>query len=305
MQREIEDPTLNERDEEQHPAFGRVVVNRVNSTPGAVLFDSDIRHGEYVRLTVHAARRKRDLNQDWIYADDELIEIQLTLAQWASMVSSFGNGGGVSCTITERRKYDGPFLIPALRFKSRMAIATDETVTTAEKVFGRIRETFKAYKTTKKAPELRALELAIDHAAGNIQFATKSLTEYVETSVQHARADIEAMVNQHARSIGIDPVDVLQSLASETQAATPQIEQAPYVWKVGDPVLTADDVKSLPIGTRFALTTTRSYLPTSRLYYTRVNGGVITHMGSHYPTEAFGFVTDEAYEVTHLPAEEA
>lgn len=52
MARQVVEPTLDERGDEQHPAWIMVGASRVSSTRGAVLFDSDILHQHYVIVRV-------------------------------------------------------------------------------------------------------------------------------------------------------------------------------------------------------------------------------------------------------------
>src|SRR6476646_10686413 len=84
---------------ESHPAWGLVSAHRVSSTPGAVLFDSDIQHQHYMQITLRRASRDRGLSRDWIHEEGPtLIESNMSEAQWAAFVSST-NTSGVPCTI--------------------------------------------------------------------------------------------------------------------------------------------------------------------------------------------------------------
>jgi len=75
--RTTQEPTVGERGEETHPGFGMIGASRVSiSPPGTNLFDSDIMHAHTIRIRIHSASRKRDLNHDWIHADKEYIEVE-------------------------------------------------------------------------------------------------------------------------------------------------------------------------------------------------------------------------------------
>lgn len=55
--RDVEAPTTRPDGEETHPAWAMVAANRVTcSAPGAVLFDSDIRHQHYVTVRLSPRR---------------------------------------------------------------------------------------------------------------------------------------------------------------------------------------------------------------------------------------------------------
>src|SRR5437868_8231795 len=120
--REIVEPTQTERGE-QHPAFGMIGASRVShSPPGAVLFDSDVQHQHYVVVRVRTAARRRDLNRDYLYADQQIVEVAMSEAQWASFVSSMNTGDGVPCTLTAR----GLEPVPGMPYAPRLQESMDE-----------------------------------------------------------------------------------------------------------------------------------------------------------------------------------
>jgi hypothetical protein len=209
--------TTNDQGDEVHPAFGNITVHRSSASGGRhggmILFDSEIPHNELMTVRVTRATRRRNLNNDWIHSDNNtLLEIQMSLAQWASFVSSMNSGGGVPCTI---RATETEQNVPGLEFAPRLALSVEETRSAAKKAFAEIKEARDTYEAHKTAANLRALHYAIENATSNIDYATKTLTEHTENVVQKARADVEAMVVQHAKTLGINPSDVrMQSITA-------------------------------------------------------------------------------------------
>lgn len=192
---------------EHHPAFGLISVNRSQGTP-RVLFDSDIQHGHTVHITIYEADRTRDLNHDSIFAKSRegiLAEVEMSEAQWASFVSSMGQGDGVPCTV---RRKQGDWDIPGLPHAPRMAEQMAEVRNAADKALEKIREAFAAVEERPNKSNIRALKIAIEHMPANMAFAAQSLTDYTENVVQRATADIEAMVIAKAKYLGIDPAEV-------------------------------------------------------------------------------------------------
>lgn len=226
MPRSVQEPTTRVHDEsyrkgaveEKHPAFGLVKASRVSSTPGAVLFDSEIRHREYVVLSVKRASRTRDLNRDWIHDDGraDLISIALSEAQWASLVSSFGSSG-VPCTI---QATETDHQVPGLPFAPRLEQSVAEVTDAADKTYARVKEALAAVEEKPTKANIRNLRLAVDHVGANLEFAAESLTQHVENVVQKARFDIEAMVSAHAESLGLTSADMptLALTAGEDEA---------------------------------------------------------------------------------------
>lgn len=206
------EPTLNEHGDETHPAFGMVSVSRITSTPPATLFDSEIQHGQFIRLTLNRATRKRDLARDWLHGESaDLVVIDMSEAQWASLVSSI-NTSGVPVTI---RALPGQRNLPGLVFNSRLALSAKEATSSAAKTFEEIRERVadlveiesRKHGVKERREAVRALQRAVTNVGPNIGFAARSLTEHVENVVVKARADIEAVVASHAQHLGIESAD--------------------------------------------------------------------------------------------------
>jgi hypothetical protein len=215
MRRDITEPTRDERGDETHPAWGLISVHRGSyGPPGAVLFDSDIRHQFALSVRIAAASRQRDLNRDWLHREREFIEIAMSEAQWASFVSSMNTGNGVPCTITYRHD-EG--MVPGFPYEPRLAESTAEVERAADRSLAEIRAAFEAYTEHKTAANLRNLRARIENAGPNMRFAAESLTEHAENVVQKARADIEAMVVAKAQQLGVG-VEELAALPGEAPA---------------------------------------------------------------------------------------
>lgn len=210
MTRDIESPTTNEYGDDVHPAFGMIGAARGSSTPGQVLFDSDIRHQHTVTIRISRGVRRRDLHRDWVHGGvNELLEVEMSEAQWASFVSTMNMGSGVPCTI---RRTENDRQVPALPYDPRLAHTMDEVKGKATETFRAIKAAMDAYdaldpkaSAKEKRAALDAIRDAVRNAEANVAFAAKSLTEHAENVVQRARADIEAMVTDKAAQLGLTP----------------------------------------------------------------------------------------------------
>lgn len=206
----IEPATVDEGGRESHPAYGLIGASRTSVgglDGGAVLFDSDILHNHTVRVRIKTASRKRDLHHDWIYGDHEIIEVEMSEAQWASFVSSMNVGDGVPCTI----RYVNNERVPEMAHEPRLDHSIRETHDAADRAFEQIKAAMDAYDALdSKAPArerkeaLGVLRAVIRNAVPNVDFAGQSLVEHAENVVTKARADIEAFVVVKARQLGID-----------------------------------------------------------------------------------------------------
>ena len=190
---------------ESNPAWALIGAYRTQGTPTTV-FDSDIQHQHTVVVKVEHAERARDLHRDWIHARKQIIEIQMSEAQWASFVSSM-NSSGVPCTLLWTEK-DGH--IPRLEYAPRLEQSMNETRKAADKMMEGVVEAFATYKEKKTVGNLRSLEAAIANAGSNVEFAASSLSRHAENVVTKARADIEAMVADHAARLQLESVPTLE-----------------------------------------------------------------------------------------------
>lgn len=207
MVRNIVEPETDERGVEKHPAFCMISASRITSNPGAVLFQSDIRHQNTVRVRIARADRRRDLHHDWVHDGQQLIEVEMSEAQWASFVSSM-NTSGVPATL---RSTDTEWDIPDLPYAPRLAESMAEVRGKAGKLFEQVKDALDEYETVldnkagvkERRAALNKLHYTIHNSESNVSFAAKSLSEHAENVVQKARADIEAMVSQEATKLGI------------------------------------------------------------------------------------------------------
>lgn len=200
----IQKPTVNERGHEEHPAWGLIGASRVSSSPGATLFDSDIRHGHFVMVRLRRASRGRDLGHDRKYGEEGIMEIAMSEAQWASFVSTMNVGDGVPCTINRVGRED----MPEVPYEPRLAESMDEVRNAGEKVLEVIRGAMETYSEHHTKANLKRLESAIANAPNNMTYAAEVLSEHAENVVQRARADIEAIVVSKAEQLGIEPGEI-------------------------------------------------------------------------------------------------
>ena len=213
MPREIVEPYIDSEGEETHPAFGMASISRITATPGAVLFDSDLRHGQYIELRISEATRRRDLKQDWIFANRQIISINMSMAQWASLIAS-PNTEGIPVTIASH----GNIPVPGIPHQPRLAVTMNEAHNAAEEAFGSIRKAMSVYQAAldckqpakQRNAALAGLTAAIRNATANVDYAGQKFSEHAEEVVERSRADIEAMVTRHAERLGLGPVSLAE-----------------------------------------------------------------------------------------------
>lgn len=221
--------TFDEHGDERHPSYGAVSVTRVQGN-NQTLFNSEVRHQHTIMLTVSTASRKRDLHSDYIHAEEELVSIVMSPAQWGELVSSIGSS---SVPVTLRRadvNGDGmPEILPRPPFDPRVERNIDELKTKLDTVFDTIKERMQelndledakaGIKERRKARQ--SLAAAIANAASNVAFAQTMLDEQAEKTVASIKSEIEASVLSYADryNVSVDGLFDTPGLVGPDEAA--------------------------------------------------------------------------------------
>ncbi len=186
---------------ETHRAFGLISASRCTTT-GVTLFGSDFKHGSFVNIHIHRAELNRTLSKDWPHPREELIEVSLSEAQWATFVSSLNNGIGVQCTIDTVR---GEQPIPAIAInetkREQFKAEASEDIRESE---ARIDEALALVRSGKlRKGELETLLIqAKNKLTGGVNFVAKSFGEHVENTVEHGKVEVEAYVQSVLQRAG-------------------------------------------------------------------------------------------------------
>ena len=190
---------------ESHPSFCLVGVSFIQGRTR--LFESEMEHQHFIRLTIQTCDRERDLHRSWLYGRSTLIEVDMSLAQWGAIVSSPNQGTGQPATLNRFHAPEGlpQGAIPEAEWEPQLAHSHREVKEAGTHALEKITKAMDAYQQAidgklgaKIIKERRShLQAMIRNGPGNMEFAAKSFTEHVENVVTKARGDIETMV-QHA-----------------------------------------------------------------------------------------------------------
>jgi hypothetical protein len=189
-----------------HPAFGQIGASRV--TGGTTLYGSDFVHQNFVTISIRRSELNRGLSHDWHFGTDELIEVHLSEAQWATFVSSMNVGMGVPCTISHINHEPMPS-IPLRQQTDEFKKELQEDLTSlGELVMGTIKdvegELGAGLSIKKKTSILGKLRKLHQQVTSNIPFVTKSLEKHMETTVEKAKVEVNAYIQSHITRAGID-----------------------------------------------------------------------------------------------------
>ena len=202
-----------------HPAFGQITVSRIQGT--RVLYGSDFKHQNFVRVGIHRSALHRSLSRDWHMAQKEIVSIDMSEAQWATFVSSFNIGGGVPCTVVSiEGKYQPEF--PLRDTGQEYKVEADETLAVSVKA---IDEVIAAVHQSgipkgKAAALLEPLERARRELGANLPFVMKSFGEHMEARVEKAKVEVNAYMTETIVRAGIDSLGLKPPLLLEDEAAS-------------------------------------------------------------------------------------
>lgn len=186
-----------------HPAFGQISVSRLSGH--SVLYGSDFRHHHSVRLTIRSSVLNRQLSGDWPFQQKELIEVEMSEAQWATFVSSFGQGGGVQCTI---RHHNGE-TVPALplrdeakEFSKEMSEQAKEALVALDKALAAVA----GAKMSKRdaADIIGPIKAAMREIGVNADFVKDSFDRHVEERIEKAKVEVNAYMTNAVQRAGLE-----------------------------------------------------------------------------------------------------
>jgi hypothetical protein len=183
----------------------------------ATLFNSDFRHQHYITIRIKRASLRRDLSNDWIFGGQELIEVALSEAQWATFISTLNHGDGVPCTLNWLPDGLVPGIEPDLDRRAQFRGEVSEHIVDA---LASIDEVLASPGLRKKDKE--ALERAKRQMQGNLNFIVEQFDEHAEKTLEKAKIEVEAYLTgavQRAglKALGAEPpvLELAEPLASD------------------------------------------------------------------------------------------
>ncbi len=225
---------LDER--ETHPAFGKVGFARVQVGSGKThhrhrLFGSSIdTHHSTVLLRIHRASHVHYLSSDSIFADKQILEVELSEAQFSSLLTTMNVGDGVPCTIRYTEK-DGvtpplPHKDPeVVRVKEGFSGKMEKMIDRVKKAVAGIREILDKPTIPKRdrKPLMEALYFLVQDLEANAPFIIEQFGEATEKVVRDAKADIDSFVTGVAIRTGLERLKEIAK-SGEASAALPAPE---------------------------------------------------------------------------------
>lgn len=222
----------------EHPSYGMIGISRVSST-GSRLFDVDYPQGNYITLTIKSAVLYEDGGQRRIFADKEMIRIEMSEVQYARMISSPNMGDGVPCTLSRYVNTSGSYIQvedpPAEVSRSeayKAEVAADAAVASkrVKDAMAKLDAVLGSGVALRKRDlhEVReALRMAAQDIDCNLPYLIERAQETIHKSAENAKMEVNAHIDfallrlgeralgdrlNAAIEAGVNPSDVGQSV---------------------------------------------------------------------------------------------
>ena len=191
-------------DEYSHRAYGQIVFARTTGV-NRYLYGSDFNHSNTICISISRSSLSRNHGIDHSFSREELIEVELSESQWASMVSSLNMGSGTLCTI---RHVDGqymPTLPPPEEKQEIFKKSLSDTLETSLRYAKELRAMLEGSGMSKKKidemlSKLNQVEMNID---SNVDYVGKVFGEHMERTVSKAKVEVEAYVTGTINRAGL------------------------------------------------------------------------------------------------------
>lgn len=207
--------------EEHNPSWGMIGISRVQHGGGGPrLFNSPVTSPTTIRIRVHTASRKRDLCRNWIHANSQIVEVELSHAQFAEFITTPNTGDGVPCTITWREGVGNVEHEPE----------GDEQETFREEFSAHTRSVRNALTELRAVlgdKATRAVKEALDKVdrelKSNLPFVATQFGEHMDARMAAAKAEFDGFVTHAVHAMGLQ---ALQSGNMPTLPAGDGVDKA-------------------------------------------------------------------------------
>lgn len=198
-----------------HPAYAQIGASRVSGH--TTLYDSDFHHQAYMVVRICRSQLMRGLNRDWHFGREELIEVALSEAQWATFVSAPNVGSGVPCTLKHINGVQVPQLpepkARADQFGKEVQQTLNESLADLDGLLARIDDM--GLPKGKASTIKDSIRTARSRLSGTLPFVAKQFDEHMEGTVERAKAEVHGYMTGTLMRAGLSTLSEDQPLRLE------------------------------------------------------------------------------------------
>lgn len=197
-------------DLETHESYAMIGASRVSS--GDIpLFGSSITHTSHIRIRIKPGGVYRSYNNDNFDTSGKksIIEVNMSLTQFAEFISSMNMGDGVPCTIAYR---DGE-RIPSPPFHNKRDQFVNEFKEDTKGVAKKLDELLDFAKSLEKKASVNKgdrveLTRMIEHVrrviSSDMPFVAQQFNEQMEKTIHEAKGEIEGYIAKRTEDLGLN-----------------------------------------------------------------------------------------------------
>lgn len=203
---------LEKDSSEKHPAFGLASFSRqsIGGVKNHRLFGSSIDSFHTIKFTVSEAEVYHRLGADHFHDHREVIELEMTEAQFAQLLTTMNSGPGVPVTIRYVNGKKTPPLpdIPVEaakirdKFRDDMEKWTNQLRTTTVEIEALLNKKG-ALNQVEKARVLELTSKLVSEMQGHTTFLVDQFNESVDGVLVQAKAEIEGFINAAIQRTGL------------------------------------------------------------------------------------------------------
>lgn len=189
-----------------HPAFGCISAARVSGR--STLFGSEFEHQHTIRIRIHHAEEHRSLSRDQHFERRQIVEVELSEAQWATFVSSLNFGSGVQCTLRQIGGEMIPDLPRPAKRADKFRQEARETLAGSLAALKELREEVERLQVSeKKRKELAwKIEVAERASGSSLEFVLNQFGEHMEATTEKAKTEVDAYILNAAVRAGLSAI---------------------------------------------------------------------------------------------------
>lgn len=210
---------------ERHPSYAQIGANRW--VGGDVfLYGSDFRHAAGVSITIRRSELHRSLSNDWAGGGNELIEVDLSEAQWATFVSTLNSGQGTQCTLRFLPGEDIPGIERGQDRKKQFKLEASEALKEAEEAAKRLSELIeRGGRKAEMRDAIRVVLTAFSSHSG-VSFIADQFSEHIEKVTEHAKIEVSAYIGNAINRAGLTALKggAPFSLSDDSETGQPSAE---------------------------------------------------------------------------------
>lgn len=211
---------------EQHESFGLIQFLRTQGTQR--LFGSAIDNQTYITLRITQAERGHEHSREWYYPRRELIEVSLSSAQFAELITSLNIGAGVPCTIyrvlgTKMEPLPLEHKTEAQLTQEGFEVSTSQLAASLHALAKGVRSTLEKKNLTvaDRKDIINRIDRIVMEVESNLPHILSSFQESVEKGVSHAKAEVESFLTFGLQAMGISSLKQLKDVSSASLSLPP------------------------------------------------------------------------------------